>query len=140
MHCRNRVCGPSSAARERLCHVQHGVQHAGPARLRQPQFARGLYCVAVGILKGENPSSGVIEDASGNIFGMAGGGDCGGDGVVYEFGSGREQVLYTFCSQANCTDGAGPSGGLIMDAAGNLYGTTQGGAAFNAGTVFELEY
>ena len=82
---------------------------------------------------GENPSSGVIEDTSGNIFGLA-------DDVVYEFGGGREQVLYTFCSKANCADGTGPSGGLIIDAAGNLYGTTQGGGAFNAGTIFELEY
>ena len=32
-----------------------------------------------------------------------------------------EKVLYSFCSQSNCADGAGPGAGLIMDAAGNLY-------------------
>jgi hypothetical protein len=40
-----------------------------------------------------------------------------------------EQVLYSFCSQGgtNCTDGNFPNSGLIMDASGNLYGTTYGG-------------
>jgi hypothetical protein len=99
-----------------------------------------VFCAKRNCADGESPSSGVIEDTSGNIFGVAGGGDLGGDGVVYEFGSGREHVLHTFCSEANCTDGSGPSGGLIMDAAGNLYGTTEGGGAFNGGTVFELEF
>ncbi len=87
---------------------------------------------------GDNPSSGVIEDSSGNIFGTTAQGDP--DGVVYEFGSGTERVLHTFCSEANCTDGSTPSGGLIMDTAGNLYGTTQAGGAHGGGTVFELKY
>jgi uncharacterized repeat protein (TIGR03803 family) len=51
-----------------------------------------------------------------------------------------ETVLYTFCSAANCTDGSAPVGGLIQDAHGNLYGTTQlGGGANNAGTVFRVD-
>ncbi|HVM92407.1 MAG TPA: choice-of-anchor tandem repeat GloVer-containing protein [Terriglobales bacterium] len=37
------------------------------------------------------------------------------------------QVLYTFCSQTNCTDGATPNPNLVIDKAGNLYGTTQQG-------------
>ena len=35
-----------------------------------------------------------------------------------------ETILYSFCSAANCTDGAGPDGGSIADSAGNLYGLT----------------
>lgn len=46
--------------------------------------------------------------------------------------------LYSFCSQENCTDGAAPEGGLIMDGSGNLYGTTALGGQYNHGTVFEL--
>ncbi len=53
------------------------------------------------------------------------------------------QVLYTFCSAANCTDGAAPFASLIMDAEGNLYGTTGyggtgKGSQFYSGTVFKL--
>jgi hypothetical protein len=57
-----------------------------------------------------------------------------------------ERTLYSFCSQANCTDGgglansgfSGPLSGLIMDPAGNLYGTNPNGGANNAGVAFEL--
>jgi uncharacterized repeat protein (TIGR03803 family) len=47
----------------------------------------------------------------------------------------HENVLYSFI---NPPDGVYPSGGLIFDAAGNLYGMTQGGGTYNHGTVFEL--
>jgi uncharacterized repeat protein (TIGR03803 family) len=43
-------------------------------------------------------------------------------------------VLYTF----NFTDGSGPNGGLILDSAGNLYGTTQFGGSSNRGIIFKL--
>ena len=55
-----------------------------------------------------------------------------------------EAVLYSFCAQKDCADGAGPEAGLIMDAAGHLYGTTETGGAHGnvtvniGGTVFEL--
>ena len=49
-----------------------------------------------------------------------------------------EQVLYSFCAQVTCADGAYPVASLIMDAAGNLYGTTQSGGTGNAGVVFML--
>lgn len=52
-----------------------------------------------------------------------------------------EQTLYSFCSQTDCTDGATPAGPLIMDASGNLYGTTQTGGKYisgGGGVVFEL--
>jgi uncharacterized repeat protein (TIGR03803 family) len=43
-------------------------------------------------------------------------------------------VFYTF----NFTDGSAPNGGLILDAAGNFYGTTQFGGKSNRGIVFKL--
>jgi uncharacterized repeat protein (TIGR03803 family) len=48
---------------------------------------------------------------------------------------GTEKVLHTFAGQ----DGAAPYGGLVSDAAGNLYGTTFSGGKFDAGTVFKLD-
>src|SRR5438105_802382 len=49
-----------------------------------------------------------------------------------------EQVLYNFCQQSSCIDGKWPYAGLMMDGAGNLYGTTAEGGISSAGTVFRL--
>jgi uncharacterized repeat protein (TIGR03803 family) len=55
-----------------------------------------------------------------------------------------EVLLYNFCSQPNCVDGAEPMDGLVVDDAGSLYGTTLGGGTVSTcglpgcGTVFEL--
>src|SRR5207302_4215627 len=84
---------------------------------------------------------------AGNLFGTttAGGGNsnpsCGsnGCGTVFKLdNTGRETVLYSFCSAPNCTDGASPQAGLIQDAAGNLYGTTSIGGGNGGGTVFKI--
>ncbi len=93
-------------------------------------------------------------DAAGHLYGTtAGGGAHDGIGTVFELTPNAaktkwiETVLYSFCAHVvgkNCTDGAAPEAGLIMDAAGQLYGTTEEGGAhagpFGAGggTVFEL--
>ena len=92
---------------------------------------------------GGHPESGVIFDQSGHLFGTAtidnliGGGDNGG--VIFELvpsGSGwTETVLYHLQDPA---DGGKPYGGLIFDAAGNLYGTNTYGGSGDGGTVFEL--
>src|SRR5258708_7431984 len=47
-----------------------------------------------------------------------------------------QQMIYTFPS--NGLSGGNPMGGLIRDAAGNLYGTTRDGGASSKGTVFKL--
>jgi uncharacterized repeat protein (TIGR03803 family) len=49
-----------------------------------------------------------------------------------------ERILYSFCSQPSCSDGANPYAGLIADRAGHLYGTTFNGGASGLGVVFEL--
>src|ERR1017187_10338672 len=91
---------------------------------------------------GSIPDSGLIFDADGNLYGTTTqGGTFNQTGTVFELtpaagGIGTEKVLHSF---GNGTDGTYPEGGLIFDAAGNLYGTTWGGGAQgNGGTVFEL--
>ena len=52
--------------------------------------------------------------------------------------SGSARLLYKFCSQSNCSDGATPSGGLIQASDGNFYGVTLYGGVGNSGTVFKI--
>jgi len=86
---------------------------------------------------------GVVVDKRGNLYGIANIGGANNNGVIYEIsGSGQYSVIYTFCSASGCADGASPSGGLLMDTAGSLYGTTVygGGSAcsLGCGTIFKL--
>jgi uncharacterized repeat protein (TIGR03803 family) len=85
---------------------------------------------------GEYPIGGLVQDKSGNFYGTTKGGGANGCGTVFELSTtGTETVLHSFdCS----TDGGYPYAGLIIDAAGNLYGTTTSGGPSGAGTVFEI--
>ena len=51
-------------------------------------------------------------------------------GLTAADGGWNYQRLYAFCQQIGCTDGEFPNGGVIMDGAGNLYGTTTYGGAY----------
>jgi len=103
---------------------------------------------------GCGPSGGVIMDAAGNLYGTAGGCGAFGQGAVFKLDPlGNATVLYSFKGgNTGGSDGSGPTGGLIMDAAGNLYGTTVVGGGFDTsgtcgsqtgvggcGTVFKLD-
>jgi uncharacterized repeat protein (TIGR03803 family) len=96
---------------------------------------------------GAYPAGGeLIMDADGDLYGTASQGGnlsaCGGVGcgVVFRMtGRGTEKVLYAFQNGLNgSTDGAYPREGVVMDAGGNIYGTTQGGGTADYGMVFEL--
>ena len=95
---------------------------------------------AFGGAGGNTPYGGLISDAAGNFYGTTSGGGTYGQGVAFELsnvnGVWTETKLHEF---GNGADGSKPYAGLIMDAAGNLYGTTNGGGAHNYGTVFELK-
>jgi uncharacterized repeat protein (TIGR03803 family) len=87
--------------------------------------------------------SGVIRDSRGNFFGMAGGGvlNCNlnelGCGVVFKLNkAGKLTVLHRF--DGSHSDQGNPSGNLIQDAGGNLYGTTSGIPLY-CGTVFKID-
>ncbi|HEX4156999.1 MAG TPA: choice-of-anchor tandem repeat GloVer-containing protein [Rhizomicrobium sp.] len=88
------------------------------------------------------PVANLIEDKSGNLYGttQAGGSTSAcngvGCGIVFRIApDGTETVLYSFTGG---TDGAHPSAGVIADAKGDLYGTTEAGGVDDEGTVFKL--
>ncbi len=88
---------------------------------------------------GGAPTADLIFDAAGNLYGMTyWGGDYGG-GTVFELmpnaGGWTEKKLHSF---GNGTDGWIPASGLVLDAAGNLYGMTDQGGDYEFGTVFQL--
>jgi uncharacterized repeat protein (TIGR03803 family) len=103
---------------------------------------------------GSDPRAGLIFDATGNLYGTTYHGGSYSSGSVFELsqtgdGDWTESILHNFDNTV--TDGAFPSAGLILDADGNLYGTTVFGGAFTStsschetvgrggcGTVFEL--
>jgi len=97
---------------------------------------------------GQYPQAGLIFDQAGNLYGATQFGGSQGVGTIFELspeGSGgwTKTILYSF--GASSADGAQPSGGLIFDSNGFLFGTTTSGGSKschggtnNCGTVFEL--
>ena len=87
---------------------------------------------------GGNPYAGVIFDSSGNLYGATSSGGTGGGGTVFKLtpsnGSWTYSVIYSFAGTNDC----GPQNSLVMDAAGNLYGTTYCDGADSLGNVFKL--
>jgi uncharacterized repeat protein (TIGR03803 family) len=85
---------------------------------------------------GSYPEASLLMDVRGNLYGTTTTGGTSEQGVVFRLAGRVESVLYNFCSNTGC--GEIPVAGVVMDKAGNLYGTTrQGGSGF--GTVFELK-
>jgi uncharacterized repeat protein (TIGR03803 family) len=89
---------------------------------------------------GATPYAGVILDAAGNVYGATDAGGAAGDGTVYKLTPSDsspwvETVLHSFTGKP---DGAGPFAAPLLDAAGNLFGTTYYGGARNDGTVYKL--
>jgi len=113
-------------------HIQrNGTEVVGSARaaseiLRQVPEANVLLVRT----RGAHAIKGVTAVGSFNWSGYA---DDNTKGNKYKF-----KHLYTCCPISPCTDGANPLSQPIVDTAGNLYGTTAAGGAFNSGTVYEL--
>ena len=115
------------------------------------------FCAQAGCTDGAFPVGTLIQASDGNFYGTAAYGGASsssapygvcrgitilqtGCGTVFKITpSGTLTTLYRFCSQAGCTDGATPSGGLVEAPDGNFYGTTlEGGTTGVGGTVFKI--
>lgn len=102
------------------------------------------FCAQANCADGGEPD-GLIEDSAGNFYGTVYGGGANGFGGIFEMRHGRGShykytLLYSFCAQQNCADGGYPTGGLILDTKGNLYGSALIGGNQGNGEVFELAH
>src|SRR5579863_7439137 len=84
---------------------------------------------------GEQPLAGVVLDAYGSLYGTTISGGRDDVGVVFELtNSGTETVLYSFSLSGG--DAGSPQAALLLDAKGNLYGTSLNGGQNQVGAIF----
>lgn len=114
------------------------------------------FCSLSNCADGMNPDGGLVQGSNGNFYGTTKWGGANacylvsidyGCGTVFEITpQGELTTLYSFCSQANCTDGIYPSSTLVLATDGNFYGTTFAGGVADCipgfgdwcGTVFKI--
>ena len=125
-----------------------GAFNKGAIYRRSPDGNVSVVYSFTGGVDGGQPTGALVLDEHGNLYGTTSSGgnpDCGvqgGCGVVFRLATnGIQTVLHAFSGG----EGALPQNGLIRDAAGNLYGTTQGGGDMSCtqtipgcGVAFEL--
>ncbi len=88
--------------------------------------------------EGSFPFGQLVFDSFNNLYGTTSSGGANGAGTAFQFtNAGVLNVLQTFAGYPN--DGCGPPAGLIMDSAGDLFGTTNCDGAYGYGSVFELK-
>src|SRR5277367_66876 len=90
---------------------------------------------------GYAPNGNLVFDAAGNIYGTTHLGGAHYKGTVFELTPGTDgwtlTTLHNFCAQYGCPDECSPDAGVVLDQAGNLYGTAACGPD-NLGIAFEL--
>ncbi|HKV80800.1 MAG TPA: choice-of-anchor tandem repeat GloVer-containing protein [Candidatus Sulfotelmatobacter sp.] len=97
------------------------------------------FCSAPNCTDGSYPQAGLVRDSAGNLYGTTAVNGANGGGTVFKLSRNLHyDVLYNFCSAANCADGSHPFAGVSLDAAGNLFGTTNQGGKYGYGTLFKL--
>lgn len=111
------------------------------------------FCPQSSCMDGEYPNapltyqgaaSGALYDGASPLYGATFLGGSSGNGTVFALtpknGGKRwvEEIIYDFCPNQVCTDGKLPSGGIVLDGAGNLFADAQSGGEANSGTIIEL--
>ena len=89
-------------------------------------------------INGSHLNAGLIADTAGNLYGTTQrGGASSNFGTVFQIAVGTHAL--TTLATFNDGNGANPYAGLVADTAGNLYGTTEAGGAYNgSGTIFQI--
>jgi uncharacterized repeat protein (TIGR03803 family) len=97
---------------------------------------------------GQSPQIPLVQAGNGSFYGTMAVAGANNGGTVFEITpAGTYSTVYSFCEQANCTDGSFPTSGLIQATDGNLYGTTADGGAdlscagvrrHGCGTIFKI--
>lgn len=92
-----------------------------------------LYSFAGGI----GPQGGVVMNASGNLYGtrQQGAHEAGSVFKLTPYGGGW---VYSDVHDFNVSDGRLPTGSLLIDSSGSLYGTTFAGGEYNYGVIFQI--
>jgi len=106
------------------------------------------YCQQQNCTDGAFPVSPLLQVSDGSFRGTTGEGGANNKGTIFKFVPGSApQILYSFCAQAGCSDGASPFSGLVLASDGNFYGeTSEGGSdgtycglsGYGCGTIFRL--
>lgn len=117
--------------------TQNGGRGAlGSVYKLDPQGTLTLIYSFTGDPDGANPVAGVVMDANGNLYGATPAGGLYRSGTVFRIDDGgHETVLHSFQPQI---EGMNPQGGVTLDSAGNLYGTTAAVGTQSAGTIFKI--
>jgi uncharacterized repeat protein (TIGR03803 family) len=102
------------------------------------------FCSRAKCTDGADPE-GLIQGRDGNFYGTTNAGGANERGTAFKLtAAGKLTTLYSFCSKANCADGAYPTAGVIQGSDSNFYGTTAGGGPNpnfvkdGPGTVFKI--
>lgn len=117
---------------------QTGIVGAGDGTIFElPKGSRTITTLATfNGANGESPEGTLVIDPNGSLFGTTRTGGAFSDGTVFELPAGSSSII-TLAS-FNGTNGSNPISPLLLDSAGNLFGTTPTGGANGDGTLFEI--
>jgi len=87
---------------------------------------------------GATPYAGLISDTAGNLYGAATDGGTNGGGTVFELSPANGSWNFAVLTSLPGWGVSGTFRDLMLDAAGNIYGTTHCDGANSAGTIYEL--
>ena len=115
-----------------------GVGGAGTVFQLSPSGGAWTYSVLYSFSEC-NMYNGLAIDSAGTLYGTCPHGGQFGSGMVYKLvNSGGTWTLTDLYDFTDGTDGGYPEGTVTLDSSGNLFGTTEFGGNFNAGTVWEI--